>query len=180
MPRCTLGVAIAVPEPYAGELEAWRERFGDRLAHSIPAHITLLPPLTAIPARVPAIEAHLAAVAAAAAPFDIQLAGTATFRPVSPVVFVRLVEGAEGCEKLESAVRDGPLRRTLEFPYHPHVTVAHDVGEATLDDAEVALRGYAARFTVEGFSLYEHGSDGVWRPRRGFVFGLPANALPAC
>ena len=30
---------------------------------------------------------------------------------------------------------------------------------------------YAGDFEVWGFSLYEHGRDGVWRPQRDFVFG---------
>ena len=40
----TIGVAIAIPEPYGGELQRVRESYGDPLARSIPTHITLLPP----------------------------------------------------------------------------------------------------------------------------------------
>ena len=68
-------------------------------------------------------------------PFDIELRGTGTFRPVSPVVFVQLARGIGGCERLEQRVRPGPLTRDLPFPYHPHVTVAHDVADEALDRA---------------------------------------------
>jgi 2'-5' RNA ligase len=167
----TIGVAVPIPEPHGRELQSWREQFGDPLALQIPTHITLLPP-TVIPAeQLPEIEAHLRAVAAQARPFDIHLRGTGTFRPVSPVVFVTLAEGIAGCELLEAAVRSGPLgHRELEFAYHPHVTVAHDVPEPMLDHAFDKLAGYDARFGVIGFSLYVHGGDGFWRPRRDFPF----------
>jgi hypothetical protein len=49
--------------------------------------------------------------------------------------------------------------------------VAHDVAEEALDRAFTELADYEARFPVWGFSLYEHGADGVWRPQRDFPFG---------
>jgi len=51
------------------------------------------------------------------------------------------------------------------------VTIAHDTGEAALDRAFEELADYEAGFDVEGFSLYRHGSDGVWRPVRTYEFG---------
>jgi 2'-5' RNA ligase len=167
----TIGVSVAVPEPFAAELEAWRERFGDPLAHAVPAHVTLVPPVE-IPVRaMPEVVAHLTSCAASAAPFVIRLRGTGTFRPVSPVVFVPLVEGISGCESLERRVRSGPLGTPARFPYHPHVTVAHHVADPVLDDAFDLLAGYEARFEVDRFVLYEHGDDGIWRPTRDFPFG---------
>jgi 2'-5' RNA ligase len=62
------------------------------------------------------------------------------------------------------------LARELDFPYHPHVTVAHELPDAALDRAFTVLSDYEARFTVTGFSLYEH-VEGVWRPRSTYGFG---------
>ena len=166
----TIGVSIPVPAPHAAELTAWRARFGDPLAHAVPPHITLLPPSQLHLDELDAVREHLETTAAACAPFEVVLRGTATFRPVSPVVFVQVARGISECELLQSAVRTGPLRRDIAFPYHPHVTVAHDVEEVALDRAELVLRDWEATFTVKGFSLYEHGADGVWRPREDFVF----------
>lgn len=167
----TIGVAIPIPEPHGRELQSWREQFGDPLALQIPTHITLLPPTVAGVEQLPAIEEHLRSVAAKAESFTIHLRGTGTFRPVSPVVFVTLAEGIAGCELLEAGVRSGPLaHRELEFAYHPHVTVAHDVPGGMLDHAFDKLAGYEARFEVWGFSLYAHGQDGFWRPQRDFPF----------
>lgn len=179
--RRDIGVAIGLPEPAHTELSGWRERLGDPNAWAIPPHITLLPPTSLAADALPAVEEHLRAVAAAEEPFDIHLRGSASFRPVSPVVFVPLVEGISGCERVEAQVRRGPLQRDLSFPYHPHVTVAHDVGEELLDRAFAALAGYEARFRVWGFTMFEQGPDHVWRPQRDFPFGgggLPGPAEP--
>ena len=165
-----IGVAIAVPEPWGAELERHRAAFGDPQAGSVPAHITLLPPTRVDAAALPAVEAHLEAAGAAAAPFEVRLRGTGTFRPVSPVVFVALASGISGCEVLERAVRRGPLRRDVEHPYHPHVTVAHDLTDDVLDRAFEELAGFEARFEVRDLVLYVH-ADGVWVPRRAFALG---------
>jgi 2'-5' RNA ligase len=167
-------VAIPIPDPYGPQLQRWRRSFRDPLAESIPTHITLLPPTPVDGAHLDVIAEHLRKVAAAEHPFPIRLRGTATFRPVSPVVFVVLAEGIGDCERLEGKVRSGLLDRELSFPYHPHVTVAHDLGDDVLDRAFKELSGYTAAFSAEGFSLYEHGPDGIWRPQRNFAFASPS------
>lgn len=169
--RTRIGVAVPVPQPWGEELEGWRASLGDPQAHAIPAHITLLPPTSVPEVGLAAVEEHLAAAAAAVAPFEVHLRGTGSFRPVSPVVFVALASGIAGCERLESGVRSGPLDRDAEFPYHPHVTVAHDLPDDVLDEAYEALAGFSARFTAAEFCLYVHGDDGVWHVRSRFPLG---------
>lgn len=167
----SIGVAIGLPEPYNSELQRWRERLGDPNAARIPPHVTLLPPTDVPSGSLPEIEEHLRLVAMGEQDFEIRLRGSATFRPVSPVVFVPLVQGISECERLEAKVREGPLYRDIRFPYHPHVTVAHDLPAGALDDAFGALGAYEADFRVHGFSLFEQDADGTWRPQRDFVFG---------
>ena len=167
----TIGVAIPVPEPFAAELQGWRRAFGDPMARAIPPHITLLPPTDVAGAELPTVEKHLAEVSAAGEPFRVRLRGTATFRPVSPVVFVALTQGISACEMLSKSVRTGPLPGDLTYPYHPHVTVAHDLPDDVLDRAFEQLADYAADFSVTAFSLYQHGADQVWRPRHSFSLG---------
>lgn len=166
----TIGVAIAVPEPWGTELQDFRERLGDPRARSIPTHVTLLPPVTVDDHDLDAVTEHLAAVARAEHPFAMLLRGTGTFRPVSPVVFVAVARGISECERVAEQVRSGLLALTLRFPYHPHVTVAHDVADHLLDKAFEELAGYEAAFDVDGFHLYEHVA-GRWQPRRRFAFG---------
>lgn len=159
----TVGVAIAIPEPYGSELQRHRVSFGDDQAHGIPTHVTLVPP-TRIEAADDEVLALLEGVASRHRPFRLRLRGTATFRPVSPVVFVNVTEGISACELLAKDVRSGILDQELQFPYHPHVTVAHHLDEPALDLAYETLADYDCAFDVEAFHLYVHGADGVWRP----------------
>lgn len=168
----TIGVAVPLPEPFLGELGAYRERFGDPLAHAIVAHITLVPPTVVADAdRLQQVIDHLAAQVAHLAPYRLVLEGAGTFRPVSPVVFVPLAHGEQDTRRVEAAVRRGPLDRPLQFPYHPHVTVAHDLDEEWLDEAFEAMRPYRAEFEVSSLALFVNGDDGVWRERVQFPFG---------
>jgi 2'-5' RNA ligase len=165
------GVAVTIPEPWATTLQRAREDFGDPMAAAIPPHVTLLPPTQIQPTAMDAFLEHLTTVTSAAGPFDMVLSGTGTFRPVSPVVFVQVSRGIPNCEALERAVRSGPVQRELDFPYHPHVTVAHHLDETALDRAFESLEGFRCSFRVESVELYHHDHDGVWRVIRSFPLG---------
>jgi 2'-5' RNA ligase len=167
----TIGVSIAVPEPYGRLLQDLRAGFGDPAARAIPTHVTLLPPSEVAREELPGLGRHLARVAAHQRPFVMRLEGTATFRPVSPVVYVRIAEGGDACGELQEQVRSGPVSRDLQFPYHPHVTIAHGIAEDAMDRAQAELAGFAAQWTASGFALYEQGADGVWRQLRVYPFG---------
>lgn len=171
----TVGVAISIPQPWAEILDAVRASSGDPLAAFIPAHVTLLGPTDIDPDRIGEAEARLAAAAAIHAPFAVHLRGTGTFRPVTEVVFVAVATGIGECERLATDVRQGPLLRDLHYPYHPHVTIAHDVPTGALDRVYAELADFEALFTADHFTLYVHGSDGRWRPLRDFkLTGEPA------
>ncbi len=169
--ECTIGVAISVPAPYGDELRSFRGALGDPQAAVVPSHITLLPPTEISQDLVPGIRDHLSLAAAANAPFSISLRGAATFRPISPVVFVQLSRGISACELLEQSVRSGPLLREVKFPYHPHVTVAHELSDELLDRAERELAGYEAQFQVTEFKLYQHAGDEKWQVVGNFPLG---------
>jgi 2'-5' RNA ligase len=165
------GVAVTVPEPWSSTLQQAREDFGDPMAAAIPPHVTLLPPTAVADDVMPGFLSHLKMVTSAAEPFEMVLAGTGTFRPVSPVVFVQVSQGIPYCEALERAVRSGPVERSLDFPYHPHVTVAHHLDEPALDRAFESLAGFRCGFRVASVELYHHHTDGVWRVLDSFPLG---------
>jgi 2'-5' RNA ligase len=167
----TIGVALAIPEPWAAELQDYRSSLGDETAAKIPTHITLIPPTEVPDDEVGAVEDHLAKAASDVAPFRIHLRGTGTFRPVSPVVFVTVAQGISECEQLASKVRTGPLDVRLGFPYHPHVTVAHHLPDASLDRAFRELASFECVFDVGEFHLYRHEEEAGWRPSRHFPLG---------
>jgi 2'-5' RNA ligase len=166
-----IGVAIAVPAPHADVLQRHRASFGDPLAWAIPPHVTLVPPMSLPDADAGPARALLEDAAARAAPFDIALCGTGTFRPVSPVVFVPLVTGAPECAAIEARVRTGVLEGVRRFPFHPHVTVAHEIDDDALDRAASSLADFSADFRVEHFTLYRQEDDGVWQPAEEFPLG---------
>jgi 2'-5' RNA ligase len=165
----TIGVSLAVPDPWGADLQRYRVALGDHDAAGIPTHITLLPPLDVDEGLMPEIDLHLQQVASSCAPYPVRLRGTGTFRPVSPVVFLNVVQGLACCEVLAAAVRRGPLAIEAEFPYHPHVTVAHHLSETTLDRAFDEMVDYDLQFDVDRFVLYHHHEGQGWVPRRDYL-----------
>lgn len=169
-----IGVALAVPPPAGPALHAARAGFGDPMAGAIPPHITLLPPTVVSGSELTAVCEHLSTVGSVHGAFTVHLRGTGTFRPVSDVVFVQVVRGISECERLERAIRSGPLDQELRFNYHPHVTVAHDLPEPDLDRAFTELAEFEAQYLAKTFSMFEHGDDGVWRPIAEFPLSATA------
>lgn len=172
----TIGVSIPIPSPYGEQLQQARRDAGDPLADAVPAHVTLCPPTNLGSVPLEDLVAHLEWVARQGESFRMTLRGTGTFRPVSPVVFVAVAEGIGQSEQLQAQVRSGPLSRELEFPYHPHVTIAQGVPAEALDRAFHDQATFTCSFTVDDIHLYEHGTDGVWRPTHEFALGVAASA----
>ena len=184
--QCVIGVAIALPSHHAAQVRAVREAAGDPLAEVVPPHITLLPPTAVDVDALDEIMQHLRDVAAGTTPFKVRLDEVGTFRPVSPVVYLGLRSGAEECDRLQMRVRDrrGPLARSLSFPFHPHVTLAHEVCEDGLDTAARKGADLTMDFTVTKLHLYRHLSrparrsssgcsalEGGWEVVAAFAFG---------
>ncbi|HQR28182.1 MAG TPA: 2'-5' RNA ligase family protein [Nocardioides sp.] len=171
----TIGVALAIPEPWGQQLQDYRTSVGEATAALIPAHITLVPPVDVPEAELEEIQDHLAHVALTVPRFQVQLRGTGTFRPVSPVVFVAVAAGGDGCEQLADALRRGPLGVELQFPYHPHVTIAHHLPDEALDRALAELADFRCSFDATAFHLYAHDAADGWKPTRDFVLGAPVD-----
>jgi 2'-5' RNA ligase len=81
--------------------------------------------------------------------------------------------GIGDCELLAGRVRRGPLQRTLTYPYHPHVTVAHDVPPDMLELAYSGLSDLQAEFVVEHFTEFEQLPDGTWAVARQYPLSGP-------
>lgn len=160
----TLGLALEIPEPLRSRVDAARARY-EPDADRMPAHITLIAPFDADDDALPDIEAHCVRAAASCAPFGMVVAGTATFRPVSPVTFLGLEQGAKECAALAAALATGPLAFPARFPYHPHVTLAHVDDDALLDAAAAEFAAERYAFEVREAVLWEHAATG-WVPLR--------------
>lgn len=170
----TIGVAVEIPQPYGEFLAAIWNRY-ERHAPRMPPHITLLPPVDVELDVVESVREHLAAVSKTFSPFEIELSGAGTFRPVSPVVFSEVTKGAQELTELEERIRRGPLAVETRFEYHPHVTVAFGVSESALDAAAAELEGFQATFHVDQFRLYvlstREGDRDSWAPMADFPLG---------
>ncbi|WP_445155023.1 2'-5' RNA ligase family protein [Arthrobacter sp. Hor0625] len=165
----SIGVILGFPAEIATELRRWRASFGDPMAATVPAHITLV--TTTMTQDWDATLDHVREVARSQQPFTVTIAGTGSFRPVSPVVFLNVEDGFGECVSLHRRLQAGPLERELPFAYHPHVTVAHDVAPESLDEAEAALKDYRVSFPVASMGLYEHDDNGIWQLREELDFG---------
>lgn len=158
----SIGVAIPLPPEVAAVVRRARTETGDPQSLIIPPHVTLLPP-TQVPTRaLPRIRHHLLTAAGHLPTFRLRLSGTGTFRPVSKVVFLQVVEGGEHCDQLQQLINRGILHRPLHFDYHPHVTLGHDVPDERLDEVSDRMASYQADFEVGSFGLYCFSGDS-WR-----------------
>ena len=174
----TIGVAIAIPEPHGGDLQrlprVLRRPAGRGDPH--PRHVAAAHALAR--ERLSEVEEHLRKVALAEQPFELHLRGTGTFRPVSPVVFVQLAQGIGDCERIEAQVRSGPLSRSLNFHYHPHVTVAHDLPDECYEGLHRSgdLRGAVPGLGVQPVRARDR--RGMAAPARLPVRPVPARPQP--
>lgn len=166
--RVYAGVVIEVPEPMGRELQDWRASFGDSAAGSVPAHITVL--IAAREGGWESLVARVRKVAEAWKPFHVEINGTGTFRPVTPVVYLRVDKGYEECAQLHRDLNTWDLVSASPFEYHPHVTLAHAVADADLDRAQHTLRTYRASFLVDHLAVYEGDAHGEWHARERVSF----------
>ncbi|MCS4485205.1 2'-5' RNA ligase family protein [Gleimia sp. 6138-11-ORH1] len=165
-----IGVVIAVPEPWMSLLTEARVHLGDDHGINTPAHITLLPPTAVRKADRERLFEHLQTVAQRTSPFKISLRGTGSFRPVSPVVFFNISEGAGQLTDLEARIRAGITDQARRFAYHPHVTLVHGVSEELMDRAEELGKNFYADWICAGFRLDKVSPDGVYQSLALFNF----------
>ncbi|KQY60010.1 hypothetical protein ASD11_10950 [Aeromicrobium sp. Root495] len=164
----TVGVAIEVPEPFGPLLRSKRAYFGDPQAATVPTHVTLSPPVEVEDGGVDAVAASLRDAAGATDAFSMTLRGTGSFRPVTPVVYVAVADGVSPTEQLAERVRVAIDAPVPDFPFHPHVTVAHHLVDSVLDEAYEDLADFECTFTVDAFALYLHDDETGWTPQVTF------------
>ncbi|HKJ12660.1 MAG TPA: 2'-5' RNA ligase family protein [Ornithinimicrobium sp.] len=159
----SVGVVLVIPDPVGPEVTRIRAALGDPRAEGMPAHITLLPPTDVDTERLDDLRAHLARVGQGHAAMRISLAGTQTFRPVSDVVYLALGEGVQACHDLGRAVCRGPVPTPSPFPFHPHVTLAHDLQPTRLDAVQEEYATFTAEFCLSEMCLYRWEESGGWQ-----------------
>ena len=139
----------------------------------IPTHITLVPPTEIDDVHLTEVEKHLEEVAAER---QTLLRPPARHRHLPPGLAGRVRDAGRGhlpVRAARPAVRRGPLDVDLQFPYHPHVTVAHHLEDPLLDRAFDELADFECEFDVDGFHLYVHDDEPAGSPRRDFPLRPP-------
>lgn len=159
---------ISLPDELAKQLDASRTRYAGQVSAIVPPHVTLVSGRAA--GSWEEAARHVRAVAAAGVPFKISLRGTGTFEPLSPVVFLNVVQGAQECTQLHRELLDGPVAHLLEFDFHPHLTIAHDLDDAQMARAQEEMAGFSADFEVSSIGLYNFVAGG-WSLREELALG---------
>lgn len=182
MSRQRFGVVLLLPEPWAAEVDGLRRACGDQQLDRVPPHLTLVPPVNVRVDDVPAALAVLRTAAAAeAGPLVLHLGPPASFHPDTDTLYLRV--GADDAERaavqrLRDAVFAGPLERTIEWPFVPHVTLSDVADRARSEAALDALGDYLVEVSFDRVHLLEeqrarHGRR-VWVPVADAPFEAPA------
>lgn len=171
METVRVGVVILVPEPLASRVREVRSAAGDQGASVIPTHVTLVPPTQVAAAELDLVIEHVREVSSRSAAFELILQGTETFAPITDVAYLRVHKGAQQCALLQEALRTDPLVRELDYPYHPHVTLAQNVGEHARERAREAIGVVDAPIDVASISLFAQPQGQPWAPLEVFTLG---------
>jgi 2'-5' RNA ligase/GNAT superfamily N-acetyltransferase len=175
--RQRLGVVLLVPQPLATQVDGLRRALGDDALLRIPPHLTLVSPVNVAERDLPAAFAVVRRAAAACAPLTLQLGPVASFRPVNPVAYLAVAgdPGAlDALRSLRAACHDGPLDRTTDHEFVPHVTVAGDLADPRLEQAVGALADFEATTTIDRVHVLAEQPGRVWQPIGDAPLGEPA------
>lgn len=178
MARQRLGVVLLVPQPIATQVDGVRRALGDGALGRIDPHITLVPPVNVAERDLAQAFSIVRTAASAVAPLTLHLGPVATFAPGNPVAYLRV--GGEphvldALERLRSACLKGPLERTLEHEFVPHVTVADDLAAERLDVVTRVLVDFSAEITLDRVNVLAELPGRIWRP----VADAPLGERPA-
>lgn len=178
MARQRLGVVLLVPQPLATQVDGVRRALGDGALGRIEPHITLVPPVNVAERDLSQAFSIVRTAASTVPPLALRLGPVTTFAPINPVAYLRV--GGEpqvlaALERLRSACSQGPLARTLEHEFVPHVTVAEHLAAARLDAAAGALADFLAEVTFDRVHVLAELPGRVWRP----VADAPLGERPA-
>jgi 2'-5' RNA ligase len=130
------------------------------------AHVTILPPRpvsSPAGAAIKQLNEWIAGIPA----FEIEAREVEIFATTS-VIYIGLGEGREELKRIHGRLNAGPLSFAEPFSYHPHVTLAQELGpEAVASALEEAKKRWAefrgARtFAAEAMTFVQSTSDNRW------------------
>jgi GNAT superfamily N-acetyltransferase len=115
------------------------------------------------------------AAAASSRPLAVRLGPVDTFAPVNPVAYLRV--GGPGIrdalDDLRGRCNSGPLSRTSDHEFVPHVTVADELAPERLAAAQAALSSYGADASISRVHVLAELPGRIWRPIADAPLGDP-------
>jgi len=153
-----------LPEPLAGFLDRLRSDLV-RECHA-KAHVTILPPRP-VSGPIESAWDQLRAGLQDFQPFRVELKSIEIF-PITQVIYVSVGPGFAELERMHSATNAGQLAFQEPFPYHPHITVAHEIEpDFVATAAEIARsrwREYSdtRSFIVDRLTFVQNSLENRW------------------
>lgn len=164
---------VIFPQARLGDVEEFRRRW-DPLSGRIPAHVTLVFPVTA-PRDEQALALELAALVDAFIPFALSLSEVRVWE--GEYLFLIAGQGREHLTRLHRALYDGPFRHERRpGVFVPHMTIGRCPDPAQLAAAaeEAAQRNVRADGLTAALSVYRISDAG--QRRRTLEVPLPGPA----
>lgn len=179
MARRRLAVALLAPPAEAAAIDVLRRATGVPEPFGVAPHLTLVPPVNVAEADLPAVEATLRRVAAAARPVSLTVGPAATFLPETPTLHLA-VSGPDldGLRSIRGHLRAGPFDRPDVWPFHPHVTICEHASVELIQAGLVAFAGLRRRWQVDSLHLLEQHRHGPDHPLHGRAHWVPIREEP--
>ena len=166
-------LVIYVPDPLGAFLDDLRRELVPE--YDPHAHVSVLPPRT-LPVTIEAAAEEAGALTALRAPFEVELTKVSVF-PVTGVVYLEVGKGGDELRRMHAAMNASALGFEEPFVYHPHVTLAQELPEGTVETVlERAARlwgDYPGKrtFLAERAVLVQNTPDNCWIDLRECVLG---------
>ncbi len=168
---------MLVPQPSATEIDGVRRALGDGALGRVAPHITLVPPVNVAERDLTAALQVVRTAAAGAQPLRIELGPVTTFLPVNPVAYLQVGDddAVRALSSLRAACLAGPLERTTQHDFVPHVTVADDLAPDRLEAAVASLADFRTVVDIDRVHVLAEGPGRRWRS----VADAPLGDAPA-
>ena len=153
-----------LPDPLAGFLDSLRCELVPSC--SVHAHVTVLPPRP-LPVNGEAAWRHICALAPDFPCFDVELTEVRLF-PVSGVLYMEIGKGVEQLREMHAVLNTGILKASEVFEYHPHITLAQDIGTLRVEELMQQARQrwsdfpHPRTFRVKAVTFVQSTAVGSW------------------
>lgn len=157
-------VVAYIPEPLGSYLSDMRAELVPGC--TLRSHLTILPPRR-LAAPKEALESELSRLSQEIPAFEVALGDVEVFASTG-VIYLSLAAGRQAVEHAHRALNHGLFFAEDAFPFHPHITIAQNLGALPFDQvlAEARRRWQDCRhprqFPVAELTLVRNVSPSCW------------------